>query len=86
MAEAHRDIGEAYLRMQDALKAEPELQRAVELDRRGQAEAHLSLAAIYDASGQKDKAAREYESFLEVWPEYPGKSALSQYIAQNKKL
>jgi Tfp pilus assembly protein PilF len=85
-AEAHRYIGEAYLRMQEPSKAEPELQRALQLDRNGQAEAHLSLAAIYDRAGQKDRAAREYERFLEVWPDYPGKSTLSQYIALNKKL
>lgn len=85
-AEAHRYIGESYLRIGETSKAEPELQKALQLDRRGQAEAHLSLAAIYDAADQKDKAASEYEKLLEIWPEYPEKSTLSKYIATNKKV
>lgn len=85
-AEAHRYLGEAYLYMKQGSKAAPELEDAVRLDPQGQAEACLSLAALYDAAGFKDRAAAEYEKFLSLRPDYPDKGKLKKYILDNKKL
>ena len=49
------------------------------------AQAHLRLAALYNAAGLKDKAAIEYEEFLKKKPDYPDRKKLEQYISQNKK-
>ncbi len=84
-AEAHRFLGEAYLRVKKGSKAVPELEEAARLDPDGQAEAHLSLAALYDAAGLKDRAVAEYESFLAQKPAYPDKKKLEKYIQDNKK-
>jgi Tfp pilus assembly protein PilF len=37
------------------------------------AEAHLRLAALYNATGLKDKAAIEYEEFLKKKPDHQQK-------------
>jgi len=42
----------------------PFLYEAIKLDPAGMAEAHLRLAALYNARDMKDKAAAEYEAFL----------------------
>jgi tetratricopeptide (TPR) repeat protein len=62
-AEAHRFLGEAYLSSQRGSKAVPELEEAIRLDPEHQAEAYLSLGALYDAAGAKDRAAEVYEKF-----------------------
>ena len=72
--------------MKQGSKAVPELEDAVRLDPQGQAEACLSLAALYDAAGFKDRAAAEYEKFLSLRPDYPDKDKLKKYILYNKKL
>jgi tetratricopeptide (TPR) repeat protein len=84
-AEGHRFLGEAYLRIKRGSRAVPELEEAARLDPAGQAEAHLSLAALYDAAGVKDRAAAEYEKFLAKKPGYPERKKLEQYIRDNKK-
>jgi Flp pilus assembly protein TadD len=84
-AEAHRFLGEAYLRIKKGSKAVPELEEAARLDPGNQAEAHLSLAALYDAANLKDRAAAEYEKFLAKKPDYPDKKKLEKYIRENKK-
>ena len=58
---------------------------ALKLDPVGMANAHLRLAALYNAAGIKDKAVVEYQEFLKKKPDYPDKKKLEQYIAQNKK-
>ncbi len=85
-AEAHRFLGEAYLQTKKGSKAVPELEEAARLDPEGQAEAHLSMAALYNVLGYKDRAAAEYEKFLAAKPNYPDKKELEKYIQENKKL
>ncbi len=85
-AEARRFLGESYLRIKKGSLAVRELEEAARLDPAGQAEAHLSLAALYDAAGLKDRAAAEYEKFLAKKPDYPEKKKLETYIRDNKKL
>jgi tetratricopeptide (TPR) repeat protein len=83
-AEAHRLLGEAYLQTKKGSKAVPELEEALRLDPAGQAEAHLRLAALYNAAGYKNLAAAQYEQFLAKRPDYPEKKKLQEYIRQNK--
>jgi Tfp pilus assembly protein PilF len=85
-AEAHRFLGESYLRIKKGSKAVPELEEAARLDPENQAQAHLSLAALYDAANLKDRAAAEYERFLALKPNYAEKKGLEKYIHDNKKL
>jgi Tfp pilus assembly protein PilF len=61
------------------------LNKAIELDPLGKAEVHLRLAMLYNGAGMKDKAAAEYEKFLEKKPDYGDKKRLQQYILDNKK-
>jgi Flp pilus assembly protein TadD len=85
-AEAHRFLGEAYLSSKKGSKAVPELEEAVRLDPEHQAEAYLSLGALYDAAGSKDEAAEVYTKFLALKPNYPNREELSKYIQSQKKL
>jgi len=81
-AEANFLLGEAYLQIKKGSKAVPYLTEAAKL---GKAEAHLRLAALYNAAGMKDKAAEQYEEFLKKRPEYKDRKTLEQYISANKK-
>ena len=83
--EANYYLGEAYLQIKKGSKAVSYLYEALKLDPIGRAEAHLRLAALYNAAGLKDKAAAEYVEFLKKKPDYPDKKKLEEYIAQNKK-
>jgi tetratricopeptide (TPR) repeat protein len=80
-AEANFLLGEAYLQIKKGSKAVPYLTEAAKL---GKPEAHLRLAALYNAVGLKDKAALEYEQFLKKRPDYKDRKALEQYITENK--
>jgi len=84
--QANYFLGEAYLQAKLGSKAVPFLYEAIRLDPAGMAEAHLRLAALYNARDMKDKAAAEYEAFLKQRPDYPYKKKLKEYIAVNKKL
>jgi tetratricopeptide (TPR) repeat protein len=84
-ADANLYLGESYLQVKMGTKAVGYLNKAIELDPLGKAEAHLRLAALYNGAGLKDKAAIEYEKFLEKRPDYTGKKKLQQYITDNKK-
>jgi len=55
------------------------------LDPVGMADAHLLLAALYNARDLKDKAAAEYSEFLKQRPDYAERKKLKAYIAANKK-
>jgi tetratricopeptide (TPR) repeat protein len=81
-AEANFLLGESYLLMKQGSKAVGYLNEAAKL---GRFEAHLRLAALYNAAGMKDKAAIEYEEFLKKQPNYPERKKLEQYIGANKK-
>jgi len=48
------------------------------------ADAHLLLAALYNASGLRDKAAAEYSAFLKQRPDYSDRKKLEAYISANK--
>jgi tetratricopeptide (TPR) repeat protein len=84
--QANYFLGEAYLQARLGSKAVPYLNEAIKLDPAGMAEAHLRLAALYNARGLKDKAAAEYEAFLKQIPDYRDRKRLKEYIAANKKL
>lgn len=81
-AEAHYLLGESYLQLKKGSKAVGYLSEAAQL---GRYEAHLRLAALYNAAGMKDKAVSEYEEFLKKQPHYPDRKKLEQYIRANKK-
>lgn len=81
-AEANLLLGEAYLQIKKGSEAVPYLTDAARL---GKPEAHLRLAALYNAVGLKDKAAIEYEQFLKKRPDYKDRKTLEQYISENKK-
>jgi Flp pilus assembly protein TadD len=84
-ASANFYLGEAYLQIKKGSIAVVYLNEALKLDPIGKAEAHLRLAALYNAAGMKDKAAVEYEQFLKKKPDYPNKEKIQQYISENKK-
>jgi Tfp pilus assembly protein PilF len=84
-ADANYYLGEAYLQVKKGSKAVGHLYEALRIDPVGKAEAHLRLAALYNAAGMKDKAAEEYEQFLAKKPDHPEKAKLQKYIAENKK-
>jgi tetratricopeptide (TPR) repeat protein len=83
-AEANYHLGEAYLRIKKGSKAVICFNEALKLDPIGKADAHLRLAALYNAAGMKAKAAAEYRAFLKKKPDYPERKKLEQYIANNK--
>ncbi len=82
-AEANRFLGEAYLQNRVGSKAVVYLNKAIELDPVGMADAHLSLAALYNAAKLKDRAVNEYKLFLEKVPNYPEKAKIEKYISDN---
>lgn len=84
-ADANQLLGEAYLQNKKGSLAVRYLNEALRLDPRGKAEVHLRLALLYNAVGMKEKAATEYESFLQKRPDYPDRKRLEQYIRENKK-
>src|SRR4029079_1021271 len=77
-------LGEAYLQSRLGSRAGPYLNEAIRLDPRAMAEAHLRLAALYNARGLKDKAVAEYEAFLKQRPDYPDRKKLEAFIAATK--
>ncbi|MGH9875813.1 MAG: tetratricopeptide repeat protein [Pyrinomonadaceae bacterium] len=83
-AEANYFLGEAYLQLKKGSKAVVYLYEALKLEPIKMAEAHLRLAALYNAAGLREKAAAEYEAFLKKKPNYPDRKKLEQYIAANK--
>ncbi|MBM3790151.1 MAG: tetratricopeptide repeat protein [Acidobacteria bacterium] len=83
-ADAHLLLGEAYLQTKKGSRAKEHFERAITLDPAGKAEAHLRLAALYNAAGYKNLAAAEYEKFLSRRPDYPDRPKLEKYIKDNK--
>jgi tetratricopeptide (TPR) repeat protein len=84
-ADANYFLGEAYLQIKKGSRAVGYLYESLKLDPIGHAEAHLRLAALYNAAGLKDKAAVEYEEFLKKKPDHPDRKRLEQYIKENKR-
>jgi len=83
--QANYFLGEAYLQIKLGSKAVPYLKEAIRLDPAGMADAHLRLAALYNARDLKDKAAAEYEAFIKQRPDYADRKKLEQYIATYRK-
>lgn len=75
-------LGEAYIQIRKGSKAVGYLNEAARL---GRPDAHLWLATLYDAAKLKDRAAAEYEQFLQQRPDYPERQKLEKYITENKK-
>jgi len=84
-ADAHFLLGKAYLKVKQGSKAVPHLNEAIRLDPQGKADAHLLLAALYDAAGLKDRAATEYEQFLIKRRDYADRKRLQRYISEHRK-
>jgi len=82
--EANYFLGEAYLDAKLGSKAVPHLNEAIKLDPEAMADAHLLLAALYNAKGLKDKAAAEYSAFLKQRPNYSDRKKLEAYISAAK--
>ncbi len=81
-ADANYFLGEAYLQIKKGSKAVDYLNAAGGL---GRTEAHLRLAALYNAAGLKERAAVEYEEFLKKRPNHPDRNKLEEYIVANKR-
>lgn len=84
-SQANYFLGEAYLQVKLGSRAVPYLNEAIRLDPVMMADAHLRLAALYNARDMKDKAANEYSEYLKQRPDYPEKKKLDAYITANKK-
>jgi Tfp pilus assembly protein PilF len=84
-ADAHFLLGKTYLKVKLGSKAVPHLNEALRLDPQGKADAHLLLAALYDAAGLKDRAAIEYEQFLAKRRDYVDRKKLERYISEHRK-
>jgi len=82
--QANYFLGEAYLQARLGSKAVPYLNEAIRLDPETMADAHLLLAALYNAKGLKDKAVAEYSAFLKQRPNYSDRKKLEAYISANK--
>jgi tetratricopeptide (TPR) repeat protein len=83
-AAANYFLGEAYLALKKGSKAVGYLNEALKLDPIGMADAHLRLGALYNLANYKDRAALEYEQFLQKKPDYPDRKKLMDYIEANK--
>ena len=83
-AEANYFLGEAYLQNKKGSLGVGYLNEAIKLDPVGMADAHLRLAALYNAVGMKDKAALEYEQFLKKKPDHADAKKFKEYIDANK--
>jgi Tfp pilus assembly protein PilF len=60
--------------------AEHSLNKAIELDRKGTAQAHLQLARLYERRGERDRAANEMEEYLKVQPGAKNAAAIREGI------
>jgi tetratricopeptide (TPR) repeat protein len=82
-ASANYFLGEAYLALKKGSKAVGYLNAALALDPVGMADAHLRLGSLYNLAGYKDRAAAEYQQFLQKKPDYAEKQKLEEYIQAN---
>lgn len=81
LAEAHYLLGEGYLQTKKGSKAVEQFHRALELEPRKMADAHLRMAALYRAAGYMDMAVEEYRQFLAKRPHSPQRKELERFIA-----
>lgn len=83
-ASANYFLGEVYLALKKGSKAVGYLNEALRLDPVGMADAHLRLGSLYNLAGYKDRAALEYEQFIQKKPDYAERKRLEEYIQANK--
>jgi tetratricopeptide (TPR) repeat protein len=83
LARAHRLLGEAYLQDREGTLGIASLNEALKLDPVGMAECHLILASLYDRSGLKHLASREYRLFLKKVPNDRDRKTFEEYIKEN---
>ena len=84
-ARAYQLLGEAHALSNNPDSAIIVLTEAIRLDPSGMAQSHLLLAALYDAKGEKQRAAAEYEAFLKKKPGHPDKKKFEKYVKDNLK-
>jgi Flp pilus assembly protein TadD len=77
-------LGEAYLQLKKGTLAIEHFRKAIEAAPNEKADLHLRIAALYNAAGAKDLAAKEYETFLQKRPEYPQRQQMEKYISENR--
>jgi tetratricopeptide (TPR) repeat protein len=81
---AHLHLGWALLEAEPA-EAERHFNRAVELDERKAAQAHLSLARMAYARGARQEAIGHLETYLTLAPDAPDAQAVRRLLKQLQK-
>ena len=84
-ADANFLLAESYLQTGKYEESAALFREALRLDPKGKAEAHLRLAALLAAAGNKAEAAAELKLFLEKNPNHPNREKFEEYIRQNRK-
>jgi predicted Zn-dependent protease len=84
-ADVNAYLGEAYLQVRKGSLAIVHINKALEIAPDQKAELHLRLAALYNAAGAKNLAAKEYQLFLQKRPNHPDKQKIEKYISENSK-
>ena len=84
-ARAFQLLGEAYVLTKNSSSAITALTEAIRLDPDGMGQSHLLLAVIYDAKGDKPRAAEEYKEFLKKSPKHRDRGKFERYIKENGK-
>ena len=82
-ADANHVLGLAYLQIKKGSLAVGYLNKAIETAPVEKAELHLSLAALYNGAGLKDRAALEYKAFLDKVKDHPDRAKFEQYVKEN---
>ncbi len=83
-AEAFYFLGDSYLKLRKGSLAVPALEKSLELDPIGMADAHLLLGSLYSAARYSDRAVEEYRQFLKKKPDSPMKDELKAYIEKHQ--
>jgi tetratricopeptide (TPR) repeat protein len=81
----HLYLGMALLE-KEAAEAERHLRRAIELNERKAASAHLSLARLAAARGQRDLSIEHLQAYLTLVPDAPDAEAVRQLIQRLRTL
>jgi tetratricopeptide (TPR) repeat protein len=81
---SHLYLGWALLE-EDPDQAARHFTRALDLDERKAAQAHLSLARLSHGKGMKEDAIRHLESYLALAPDAPDASAVRKLLGQIRK-
>jgi tetratricopeptide (TPR) repeat protein len=80
----HLYLGWALLADEPA-EAERHFARALELDEKRAAQAHLSLARLNHAKGMREESIRHLEAYLKLAPDAPDADAVRKLVGQLKK-